>query len=295
MNKYFHDIILMAGIMSAVIFSGCSGKDAHDNGDESKPTVVVSISPLQYFAESIGGDKINVECVAPAGADPETFEPIPSQLREASEAVLLLTSGNLPFEQSLEKILAGKNSNMAVQNLSEGIDLIMGTHGDEEEVDPHIWSSLKNAHIMAETTYRRLAEVLPQHEEYFRHRLDSIEHRLDSIDTLVARRLNPISGRAFLVWHPSLSYFARDYNLRQISVGSEHKDHSAASLSRKLVYAREQNPVLFFSQKEFDSRQYSAVVAETGLQPVNVSIMDKDIVGTVEAVADSLCVHAGIK
>ena len=57
------------------------------------------------------------------------------------------------------------------------------------------------------------------------------------------------------VWHPSLSYFARDYGLEQISLGTEGKEMSAKSLTEAIDKARDKGVGVFFFQKEYDSRQ----------------------------------------
>ena len=46
-------------------------------------------------------------------------------------------------------------------------------------------------------------------------------------------------GSSFLVWHPSLSYFARDYGLHQIALGgAEHKEVSIPALREAIEEAR---------------------------------------------------------
>ena len=131
---------------TALLMASCSGA-RHHNDTPEKPVVVVSIAPLSYFAEGIGGDKVDVEVMAPAGTDPETYEPSMASLGSASQASVIFTTGLLPFEEKIaltvKESSGGKTLNQA---LCDSLQLIMGTHG-HDEADPHIWMSLRNARV----------------------------------------------------------------------------------------------------------------------------------------------------
>lgn len=290
------------GAAIAVTLCGC-GDSGKEVASKQPPVVVVSIPPLQYFVEGIGGDKVSVECLAPASADPETFEPSMAQLRKASGAGLLLTVGLLPFEEKVSEAIHASNPDIRITRLDSSLDLIEGTHdhGDGHDhnheshgdghhggYDPHIWTSLRNARVMARTTYRALAAVSPDDSLYFKARLDSIDHRLDSIDREISIRLAPSRGKTILVWHPSLSYFARDYGLRQLAVGNEHKESSITGLRERLDLARREKPLVFFYQREYDSRQSEAITDATGLRPVTIAPLSPDIEEAVTRAASSL-------
>lgn len=108
------------------------------------------------------------------------------------------------------------------------------------------------------------------------------------MDSVIASRLAPAKGKAFLVWHPSLSYFARDYGLRQIAIGQEHKESSISGLTNLLKSARSENAVCFFSQKELDSRQAQMVDEALGLKPVDISTLSPEIESTLLQAADAI-------
>lgn len=271
----------------AILVASCSGVRHNDDTPE-KPTVVVSIAPLSYFAESIGGDKVNVEVMAPAGTDPETYEPSMASLGSASQASVIFTTGLLPFEEKVVRTVKGSSGGKILdQALCDSLQLIMGTHG-HDEADPHIWMSLRNARVMARTVCCALTHALPADSAYFRTRLSVIEHRLDSLDNATATALATLSGRSFLIWHPSLSYFARDYGLQQVAIAAENKEASIDALRRRLDRAGNEKAIALFGQKELDSRQLSAISATTGLRPVYISPMSSDVEATLSAVTSAL-------
>ena len=60
---------------------------------EKIPLVFVSIPPQAYFAERIGGDRINVEVLVKPGQDPHMYEPTPKQMARLAEAGLFFRIG----------------------------------------------------------------------------------------------------------------------------------------------------------------------------------------------------------
>lgn len=287
--------------LGAILASGCSGngKQAEPVNKEELPRVVVTIPPLKYFVDRIGGGRVTVECLAPASADPETFEPSMAQLRKASHAQLMLTTGLLPFEEKVTEAISSSNPGIRITPLNGSIKLIEGTHdhGDDGHshshephgnYDPHIWTSLRNARTMARGTYKALLAASPADSLYFKSRLDSLDHHLDSLDRATSIRLAPTRGKTILVWHPSLSYFARDYGLHQLTIGNEHKESSISGLKERLDLARREKPMVFFYQREYDSRQAETVTDATGLRPVTIAPLSENIEEAINKAADAI-------
>lgn len=77
-----------------------------------------------------------------------------------------------------------------------------------------------------------------------------------------------------MVWHPSLSYFARDYALNQVSIESEGKEASALQLKSHIDEAKSLAPHVFFYQKEYDSRQVELISKEIGTELLPINIMN---------------------
>lgn len=274
----WHGAMLLILAIGALLPVGCTRKSS------GQPVVTVSIPPLAYFAEQIGGDKISIRTLVPAGTDPETFEPSMAQMRQLADSKLLFTSGLLPFEERLAKSASTGSQTVA---LSDSIHLITGTHGDGE-ADPHIWTSLRNARIIARQVAAALSEAYPEFASEFATNLAALNRQLEKEDKEIEAQLLPFRGRSFLVWHPSLSYFARDYGLNQIVLGEEHKEVSVNQLRDKINQVKSDSAMVFFFQKEFDSRQAHIVTDATGLVPVEISPMSTDIITTVKSAAGSI-------
>lgn len=109
--------------------------------------------------------------------------------------------------------------------------------------------------------------------------------RTPGLDSLLASS----RGKAFVVWHPSLSYFARDYGLRQISLSPEGKEASVNMMQTAVDSARASGAEILFFQKEIDSRQAETANEQIGATLVNINPLsynwNKEIINIANAIA----------
>ncbi|CAM3804355.1 zinc ABC transporter substrate-binding protein [Alkalicoccus chagannorensis] len=108
-----------------------------DEGDDVDPvSVQTTLYPLEYFAERIGGDDVEVENMVPVGADAHTFEPTANQMIETAEAELFIYNG-ADFEgfiSSIQDAIEGEDVQMV--EAVEGIELLDYSH-DHNHDDEH--------------------------------------------------------------------------------------------------------------------------------------------------------------
>lgn len=77
--------------------------------------------------------------------------------------------------------------------------------------------------------------------------------------------------KSFLIYHPALSYFARDYGLTQISIEEGGKEPSPAQLKALINRCREQHVQVVFVQKEFDTRNAEMIAQELDVPIVTIN------------------------
>ncbi len=265
-------------------------------GDATRDKVLmVSVEPQRALLEEIAGDRYDVQTVLTPGSNPETFEPGMQTRRNLETAAAYFTTGQLPFEHALEDVLP---DGVRVVDTSAGIDLVYGTHdhghdhGDHDHggADPHVWTSVKNARIMARNMYDGLVELDPEGRDYYTERFDRLDARLDSLDRAFAAQVAASDApKAFAIWHPSLSYLARDYGLEQVAVGYENKEMPAGTLREVIEEAREHGVRVFFFQQEFDSRQAETLNKEMGTELITINPLDYGWQKQIEQIVSALC------
>ncbi|MCI9606903.1 MAG: zinc ABC transporter solute-binding protein [Muribaculaceae bacterium] len=282
-NKY-----TAAAIAVALAIAGCSRNGGANN---DKKSVCVSIEPQRWVAEQIAADRVEVTSLMSGDANPENFDPPLSALRNASQADVYMQMGHLPWEQSLIEKLKQSNPGMKVVDTSNGIALITGTHshdGHSHEADPHTWSSVRNARLIAANMLDALKDIDPGNADFFTQNYNRLTTRLDSLDNAITVALDSCSEKAFMVWHPSLSYFARDYGLTQIAVGAENKESTVRSMKEQIDKAVGNNVKVFFIQPAMDGGKSDEIVSLTGAEKVIIHPMAYDWWGEMKCVSDAL-------
>lgn len=141
---------------------------------------------------------------------------------------------------------------------------------------------------MARNMAAELSRLNPEGSEVYAGRLASLLASLDSLNVAIAAELTEAPSRTFAVWHPSLSYFARDYGLEQLAVGQESKEMSARQARSVIDRARADSVRVFFFQKEFDARQAEAINEEIGSRLVTIDPLDYNLVHQLQTVADAI-------
>lgn len=259
-----------------VVLTACGGTTSNKQTDLKR--ITVTIEPVRYFTEAIAGDKFEVVSMVPKGSSPETYDPTPKQLVELGESFAYFRIGYIGFEQVWMGRLIQNAPHIQVFDLSKGIDLIYaeghqhGDHYHEGGVEPHIWNSASNAKIMAGHIFQALCELDKQHQEYYLTRYDSLVTAIDQTDAEIRQLLShEEADKAFLIYHPALSYFARDYGLTQVSLEEDGKEPSPAHLKELIGLSMEKEINLIFVQPEFDRRNAEMVARETStaIVPIN--------------------------
>lgn len=280
--KSFHWFVLP---MALALVAACGRSSV-----SQKPTVVVGIMPVYELAQAIAGDSVNVVCLMPRGGNPETYEPTMSQFVEVEKSEAFMYVNETGFESAImNRINEAGNGKTKVANLSEGIAFLYGTHGDcphhhhsgcsheSDDADPHVWSSARNAGIIAHNILTLLCEVSPGDSLYFRNNYDILKAEIDSVDNELRQVLLPHRGAAFVVWHPSLGYFARDYGLEQISVGGqENKETSVGQLQDRIEKATGRGVKVMVLQQNYDNRQAQVVNDQIGARMVTIDPLSAD-------------------
>lgn len=267
----FRNIAFIAAsiVFALWIAASCNPKAEH------KPTITVSIQPQKFLLKQLAGDKWEVKCLLSNSADPESYDPSLSHLMNLENSDAYFRIGNIPFESAIINKVHNNNPDLRIFDNSRGIALIEGTHShgssslSHADVDPHTWTSVKNAKMIASNMLGALVELDPDNKDFYSRNFHKLKGTLDSIDDEFSAKLSPFKGSAFAVWHPSLSYFARDYGLKQIAFNPEGKEVPIQQLQHIFDEADRNGVKIFFFQKDTDSRQ-----AQTAAEHFNANTVE---------------------
>lgn len=258
-----------------LLLSSCSDTSKKE-GDR---IITVTIEPQRYFTEAIAGDKFTVVSMVPKGSNPESYDPSPKQLVSLGNSEAYFRIGHIGFETIWMDRLTQNAPKVKVFDLSKGVDFIKEAdyaHGDHVHaggVDPHIWNSTINAKIIAHNILDALCALDSTHNTYYKERHASLIQQIEATDSIISSLLidNEYADHAFMIYHPALAYFARDYNLQQICIEEGGKEPSPKQLKDLMEAAMNEDVRIIFIQPEFDKRNAEIIAEQTGTKVVPVN------------------------
>lgn len=248
---------LTAVILLALVAMICGGVAQNADSSSEQIKVATTVAPLEEFIKAVGGDKVQVSVMVPPGAEPHTFEPTPSQMRQVADADLYVQNG-AGLEFWMDRILQA-NDDMTVIDSSNGIDLI---RENEKETDPHVWISPRNAAVQVKNICDGLIEVDPSNEEYYARNRDNYLQKLASLDAEFNDSFAAKERKIFIVHHPAWTYFARDYGLEQVPLMEDEKEPGPKYLGEVVELARENNITTIFAEPEFNPKSAEVIARE---------------------------------
>ncbi len=253
-------------ISLALALSACGGT-AESGKQNGRLRVVASITPLADFARQVGGNRVQVEVLVPAGASPHTYELTPAQLKAVTRARVLILNG-VGLEFWADKVISSAdNPNLMVVTASDGIKILAGDE-DSPGGNPHTWLSPLKAMFQVEKIRDAFAKADPAGAEVYRRNADKYLQELRALDQEIRREVAGFSSRRFIAFHAAWSYFAADYGLEEAGVvesrpGQEPSPAEIADIIRK---AREIKARAIFAEPQFSSKAAETIADETGIR-----------------------------
>ena len=314
--KYLKTIT--AAIAAITLLAACGGR--HAGGDGARADMVVTILPIKYLVENITGDDFRIDVLVPSGASPETFEPTPKQYIALNEARMVFSTGLIDFENAL---LARMQNKERLTDLSRGIELMEGScshdhthaaqqhdgededhrhdeadhrhdghdhnaasgHGHMHGIDPHIWTSPQELRIMARNAFEAIARQFPDSAKY-RTAYRSLDERLERLDARCRQMCEASEARAFVIYHPALTYYARAYGLEQIAIENDGKEPSAKHLARIIDEARDKGVTCLLYQSQYPRSVVDIVARDMGVECREIDPLAEDAERNIMAVTE---------
>jgi zinc transport system substrate-binding protein len=247
----------------------------------AKTNVVVSIAPLKTFVEKIGGEKIDITLMVPQGSSPHTYEPKPSQMKAITQAQIYF-SIEVEFEKVWLEKFKNQNRSLVISDVVYDMNksTISDHHHDEEkqckhihgEIDPHIWVDPIEVKHIVKNIYQTLAKADSNSSDYYKKNLNSYLKELDELDSKIKEILKDVPKNAtFMVFHPAWGYFAKRYNLTQLSVEVEGKSPKMKALIGLMKKAKTEKVQAIFTQPEFADKSAQVIANNLGIKVIKAS------------------------
>ena len=210
--KYLKNFLVL--ILLIQIF-GCSSQ-------ENKKEIVTTIYPFKAILQEIVGDKYEVKAILPPGADPHTYEMLPSDYRAIQNAKIFFYGA---------ETLDGWASNLDVPDKVELLNLVpkeylidieIHHHGDKQQndehigTDPHFWSDPITVKAMLPNLVDVLNKIDPENQKEFETNKNQLIHKLESLDKKIKQEVSKIEYKNVFTGHPFYNYFFKRYGFNVV-------------------------------------------------------------------------------
>ena len=128
-------------------------------------------------------------------------------------------------------------------------------------VDPHVWTSPKALQRMAANAYDAIRTRWPDSAKYEAN-YRRLQRELQALDIRTGARIDSSGVKSFIVYHPALTYYARDYGLEQIAIEADGKEPSARRLAHIIRRARKEKIRKILYQSQFPASAVEIIAGD---------------------------------
>ena len=278
--------LILAVIMAATIFGGCSSAPAKDDG---KLNIVTTIFPEYDWVSNItsGAEDVNITLLLENGADMHSYQPTAEDIVKISSCDIFIYVGGESDKWVDDALKGATNKEMTVINLLD----ILGTKAKEEEtvegmqaeheekdgieeteeeveLDEHVWLSLKNASMLCGKISDKLSEKDAKNKELYSKNTENYLKKLNELDARykTVRDSAKYDTLIFADRFP-FRYLIDDYNLKYYAAFSGCSAESEASFETVAFLAKKLDELKLPALMKIDGSD--GKIANTVLQTSN--------------------------
>jgi zinc transport system substrate-binding protein len=251
-------------------------------------SVAAGFYPLEFVVARIGGDRVAVEGLTPAGADAHDLELGARQTARVSDADLLVhLSGFQPAVDEAAEQAGEKAFDVAsVVQLRQGFEELghgeahegeahegeahegEGHEGEKggDQTDPHVWLDPALLATIGGAVAERLAALDPEGAADYRSRAVDLQAELDRLDAEFSEGLGQCARQQMVVSHNAFGYLAARYGLEQVGISglSPEEEPSPARVAEAARYAKENGVTTIFFETLVSPAVAETVASEVG-------------------------------
>ncbi|MCG7525704.1 metal ABC transporter substrate-binding protein [Streptomyces sp. OfavH-34-F] len=295
-------LIPAAAVTGAVLLglTACSSADGSEHKDGGRLDVVASFYPMQFLAERIGGEHVEVTSLTKPGVEPHDLELTYRQTGRLADADLILyLKGIQPAVDEAVKLSEAPNTlDAATLTTLEDHGTEVGGHdhgedepghdehaheheGDGAGADPHIWLDPVRYAEVAKGVGKNLEKTDPAHAADYRKNTDALVGELGALDTAYRTGLKNTETRTFITTHSAFGYLAERYGLTQEGIAGidPEAEPSPARISDLHSIAEKEKVTTVFFETLASDKTAKTVARDTGLRT--------DVLDPLEGITDA--------
>jgi zinc transport system substrate-binding protein len=269
-----------------------------------RPRVVVDIAPIHALVAQVMEGIGMPDLIIQPGATPHEYSLRPSEAAALQSADLVFWIGPdlTPWLEEAIETLAPAADLTTLMDVDGTVQLEFredavfeahdhsdhadddehddhADHGDHAGHDPHAWLSPKNAMTWLEVIAGRLSAVDPVNSDAYLANAASGRAAIEALMDEVDATLDPVRGRAFIVFHDAYQYFETDFDISAsgaISI-SDASDPSPARIAEIRGQIAEQGVDCVLAEPQFNPGLVATVLRGSDAQMGIVDPLGADL------------------
>ncbi len=225
--------VFLSLVFFIIVLSACS-----NNTNSDKLEIITTVYPLEYLADSIVDDNMEVKSIYPKGGDIHSYELTARDIQSILDADLFIgVSEELePFISTIKESVDKGESDVKIVEvakedkfLKEIEDEDFSNKEDSILKDYHIWTSPKKDIIINEIIYDAILSLDIYNNDVYEQNFNDNKLALENLDNLYNNYSNK---KTIYISHDAYYWLRRDYNMNIVGVNGvdEHDEASAKDL-----------------------------------------------------------------
>lgn len=269
--------------ITALALAGCTAPTA--GSDPATLDVQAEVYGLAYLAEQIGGERVSVGQIVPAGTEVHGYEVSPAQVASlgAADLVIVIDTLAAAVDEAVEAAQPASvvdvaqvlTTQEAVAHEDEDED-----HADEEGApgafDAHLWLAVAQMPTLITEIAARLTALDPDGADVYATNAADLSERFVELDAAYAQGLATCERDTVIVTHPAYGYLLQPYGIAQVGVSGfdEESEPSPARLAEIGEAARDNGATTVFFGSSSSPTVAQVLADELGLEVDVLSTID---------------------
>ena len=272
---------IIGTLLATAVLLFVAGCSENAEGDSGKLKIVTTIFPQYDFARQIGGDRIELKMLVTPGGESHAYEPSPQDITAVRNCDIFICAGGESDVWTGKILDAIGTEDIAVIRMMDCVDVVEEEHvegmveavlghEEEEEYDEHVWTSLRNAQLIAREIGESMMELDEANGSFYRENLENFISRLNELDIEYIQAVEAAENKVLIFGDRfPFRYLFRDYGLEYYAAFpgcSTSTDVSASNVAFLINKIREfEVPVVYYV--EFSGGRVADTIAqETGTE-----------------------------
>lgn len=266
MKKYIKFIIIAITVIFVFSFLVIANinRNKIEKNDGGKFKIVTSFYPTYIMTLNITQGADNIELINMADTNVGCIHDYTlntEDMKKIENADVFVQNG-LGLESFIDKI-TNSNNDLLIINSSKNITNLIS---EDEEKNPHIWTSISSYIQQVQNISEELIEKNPENAEIYRNNTKEYVKKLNELKLQYDTELQKLNGESAIILNESFEYLIRDAKMQGTMIHTDHEEStmSAETLKNIINQVIDENIKIIIIDINDDEKNAQTIAKETG-------------------------------